>query len=235
MRFTNRICRMILPLALLVLSGCFSLGRNTPLLEQYVLGGSRITAASASAPSATGLTIGLRRLDLASYLATLSIVTRRGDHQLIVSEFHRWGEDPAEGITRAVAAYLTAAAPIRAVDMAPWPVRSHHDYLVQLHVAGFEGVAPADTLATDGAVRVVASWELIRPGDGVVLARGSTNQEEGGWRVGDYAGLVTRLDGGLHNLAQDIVACLGRIGPATPPMVGTAERVQAVTCAPTDR
>jgi uncharacterized lipoprotein YmbA len=218
---------------MLATSGCFSLSRDTPPLEQFVLGGTPVAAAGPLSPDPAGVTIGLRRLDLAPYLASPSIVVRRGAHQMVVSEYHRWGEDPVAGINRAFAGYLAATMPVRAVDVAPWPVRSRHDFVVQLHVARFEGVAPEDPLALEGEAHLLASWEMHRPQDGAVLARGGTDYRAGGWRVGDYAGLVTLLDGGLTSMAGDIVACMARLGAATLPAAASAAGEQPLACAPT--
>jgi uncharacterized lipoprotein YmbA len=216
--------------AVLATSGCFSLSRDTPPLEQYVLGGTPTSSAGALSPDPAGVTIGLRRLDLTPYLASPSIIVRRGAHQMIVSEYHRWGEDPVAGINRAFAAYLAATTPVRAVDVAPWPVRSRHDFVVQLHVARFEGVAPEDGLAVEGEAHLLASWEMHRPHDGAVLARGGTDYRAGGWRVGDYAALVTLLDGGLNHMAGDIVACMARLAAAGVPAASAVE--QPLACAP---
>jgi uncharacterized lipoprotein YmbA len=205
---------------LVTLTGC-SLGRTSQPLEQYVLGGTsvvqQVTSSDAtSPPAADGLTIGMRRLDLAPYLASPAIVVRRGTQQIMTSEYHRWGEDPGAGISRAVARYLivpgaTAGMTIRAVDVAPWPARARHDYLVQLHVARFEGTASEDSAATIGEAHVQATWEIIRQVDGVVLARGLTDHVQDGWRVGDYAALVTLLDGGLIALVGEVADCLRRL------------------------
>jgi uncharacterized lipoprotein YmbA len=216
----------------LVMSACFSLGRETRPLEQYVLGGTPAAAAPATSPDAAGLTVGLRRLDLTPYLASSAIVVRRGAHQMLVSEYHRWGEDPVAGINRAFAGYLAAAVPVRAVDVAPWPVRSQHDVIVQLHVSRFEGVTPDDSLAGHGEAHLLASWELHRPQDGVLLARGGTDYRAGGWRVGDYAALVRLLDGGLNRMAADVAACVARVGAAVPPVARSAAGVPSVACAP---
>lgn len=224
-----RIAGTIIAAALLGVSGCVSLGRDAPALEQYVLGAR--TAPEAAAQEAFGLTLGLRRLDLAPYLATPAIVVRRGAHQIMISDFHRWGEDLGEGINRTVASHLVAAAAVRAVHVAPWPVGSRHDYLVQLHVTRFEGVA--DTLATEGQAQVRASWEIIRPPEGAVVAHGDTDYRRSGWRVGDYAGLVMLLEGGLDVLAGDLVSCLERLAPpaASPPRAGVTG--SAVIACPT--
>lgn len=204
-------------LMLALLSGCFSLSRTSPTLEQYVIGGAGWTDTVTRIAGLEDLAIGLRRIDLAPYLASSAIVVRRGGHEVLTSDFHRWGENPADGITRAVARYLAAAASFRAVDVAPWPVRTSHDYLIQLHVTRFEGVVPAESSrptgatagAVEGAAHVRASWEIIRQQDGTVLARGDTEHREEGWRVGDYAALVALLDEGLAVLTREVAVAIG--------------------------
>lgn len=204
-----------------LLAGCFKLSRESPTLQLYALGGpsgAEATSASAAGAStpARGLAVGLRRLELASYLSVPAVMVRRGANQLDASEFHRWGGDLDEGINRAVAGYLASAPPVRAVDVAPWPTRVRHDFVVQLHVSRFEGVA--DSAATEGRVHMLAGWDIIRPLDGRVLMRGSTDDRGGTWRVGDYAGLVSGLDAALSRMARDISACLSRFpNDSTPP------------------
>ena len=227
---SNRLLAIALPF---LLTGCFKLSRESPPLQHYALGGaSPTTVAPTAAPTGgpttarSGLTVGLRRLEVASYLSVPAVMVRRGANQLVASEFHRWGGDIDEGINRAVAMYLASAPPVRAVDVAPWPSRVRHNFLVQLHVTRFEGVA--DSAATEGRVHVMAGWDIIRPLDGAVLVRGNTDDRSGAWRVGDYTGLVTGLDAALSRVARDISACIARFpNDSTPPasctsMVGTS-------------
>ncbi|HUH12235.1 MAG TPA: PqiC family protein [Longimicrobiales bacterium] len=220
----------LIPL-LFATSACVSLGRDTPPLEQYVLGATPTAAAGAPPAGAAGMTVGLRRLDLTPYLASPSIVVRRGEHQILVSEYHRWGEDPVAGINRAFAGYLRAVPPVRSVDVAPWAVRSQHDFVVQLHVSRFEGVTPDDSLAVEGEAHLRARWELHRPRDGGLLARGGTDYRAGGWRVGDYPALVALLDGALSRMASDIAACMARVGPASAPATAPATARVPLECA----
>ena len=231
MRNSRMYRRIALASALILLPGCFKLGRETQVLQQYVLGGAR-SAAPASADPAGGLTVGVRRLDLAPYLASPAIITRFGEHEIVVSEFHRWAEAPGESITRAVARYLADEPAIRAVDVAPWPARAAHDYLIQLHVARFEGAAPAS--ASTGAAVLSASWEILQP-QGNVLARGETKYSAAGWQVADYAGLVRLLDAGLSELARELNSCLQRVAalPATADSAAGAASndVAAIDCA----
>lgn len=230
---TARTLRLLGIGALITVAGCFSLGRPTPPLEEYVLGSGAKAEAAAQARDTGGVTIGLRRLDLAPYLATTAIVVRRGS-RVETSGFRRWGEEPSAGIMRALAVSLRAAPTILAVDIAPWQVRAPHDYLVQLHITHLEGVAAESPATTQGEVHVMASWEILRAQDGTLLARGETDRREAGWRVGDYRGLVTRIENGLTGLASDVAACLVRLGPASaaPPAMPATATTPATEVAP---
>lgn len=202
--------------ALISVTACFKLGRPTPPMEEYVLGGRATAEAATPTRDTGGVTIGLRRLDLAPYLASTAIVVRRGS-RIETSGFHRWGEEPSAGIMRAVAVSLRAAPAVLAVDIAPWQVRAPHDFLVQLHITHLEGVAAEGASTAEGEVHVMASWEIIRAQDGALMARGETDRREAGWRVGDYRGLVSRIDNGLVGLASDVAACLARLAPKPAP------------------
>lgn len=227
MRTPTDAWRLVATAVLLVLAGCFKLSRDTPRVQYFVLGGAAAPGAAAdsvsgtrnvspSTPDSAGLVLGLRRIDLASYLAVPTIMMRRGANEIVGSHSHRWGEDLGQGINRAVAAHLASAPPVRSVDAAPWSSRARHDYLVQLHVSRFEGVA--DSAATEGRSHLVAGWDIIRPLDGRVLVRGSTEALAGPWRVRDYAALVTALDAALATVARDIGDCLSRFpNDSTPP------------------
>ena len=201
--------------ALTALAGCFQLARPTPPVEEYVLGGDPKAVATAPARDAAAVTLGLRRVDLAPYLATTAIVVRRGS-RVTALEFRRWGEDPIAGVMRALARALGSAPSVLAVDVAPWPAQAQHDYLIQWHISHLEGVAAEAPATTTGEVQVIASWEIIRSIDGVIVARGESDRRESGWTVGDYAALVRGIDAGLTGLAGDVSACLVRVVAASP-------------------
>ena len=117
------VTRLIGSLGLLVLTGC-SLNRGAPPERHYVLGGGRFPESAAAARDLTHVAIGIRRLQLAPYLESTSVVVRRGARaqELALSDFHRWSEPLGEGINRAVAGYLTAGTPLRVVVRA-WVVK----------------------------------------------------------------------------------------------------------------
>ncbi|MEX2401602.1 MAG: PqiC family protein [Rhodothermales bacterium] len=205
MTYQIKAVHFTLLLALLVLAGCFSLARDEPPQQHYVLGGSRLQETEGSAERLAGVRIGLRRLQLAGYLTTPRIVVRHGLHEIRYAEFHRWGEDLGGGVNRALAGHLAAQASFEVIDVAPWPPQSRHDYLIQLHLQRFEGQVPEEPAASEGEASLLAIWEIIDPQDGAVLARGTTDFRAGGWVVGDYDGLVALLDTGLRELSDDLV------------------------------
>lgn len=199
--------RTILLSLLVGLTGCFSLSREQPSQKHYVLGGSPPAAPAAPAEDLTGLAIGLRQLQLAEYLETPLIVVRQGSHQIHFSEFSRWGEDLGGGVSRAIAGYLSAGARFRGVDVVPWSPLAQHDYLIQVQLLRFEGLA-SESGGGEGEAVLLATWQIIGPRDGGVLSRGTTDYRAPGWVVGDYDDLVTRLDSGLQELSGDLVASL---------------------------
>lgn len=213
-QYTVRTVRLISLSAVAVLSGCMSLGRGEPAQQHYVLGGGLPQTSEATTADLPGLTIGVRRLQLAPYLETPFILVRRGPNQIGFSEFHRWGEALSAGINRAVAGYLRERAALRAIDVAPWPAGERYDYVIQLHVLRFEGVSQGEPPAGEGEVALLVNWEIIRQLDGAVLERGTTHYREDGWTVGDYAGLVKLLDAGLHVLTDQLTSTIAALDVA---------------------
>lgn len=216
-RTTTKALRTLLPFVLLALPGCFSLSHGAPSQRHYVLGADAPAEREALVEQTAVDTdvIGLRPPRLADYLASPFIVVRRGTHRIGFSEFERWGEELARGMSRTLAGHMAVRSPAHRVESAPWPPGIRPDYLVQLHVLRFEGVAPDDTPATTGEAHLLATWEILDPGDEAILASGTTELRSPGWTVGDFDGLVGLLDAALDSLAEDLVLGLERV-PTSP-------------------
>jgi uncharacterized protein len=195
-------------LAIAVLPGCFSLSRVETPTQHFVVGASQTRPVAVPAARLEGVTIGLRRIAVADYLVSPMIAVRRGEHRIGFSEYHRWGEDLSSGVNRAVAAYLAERANFAGVDVVPWPARTQHDFLIQIHLLRFEGLAPESPEGAAGEAYLLANWEIIGSPDGALLARGTTKYRANGWVVDDYRMLVSLLDAGLRDLSDDIVASL---------------------------
>lgn len=222
----NTMTKAIRPVLLclpLVLSGCFGLSRGAPVQQHYVLGAGeqvdRVALVGRSAAEAT--VVGLRPPRVAEYLATSYIVVRQGTHRIGFSEFHRWGEDLARGINRTLAGHMAAWSPDHRVETVPWTPGVRPDYLIQLHLLRFEGIAPEDLMDRAGEAHLLATWEIVRSRDGAVLLSRTTEVRSDEWMVGDFDGLVSLLDAGLSTLAEDLVLGLEHVhassdGPEAP-------------------
>lgn len=176
----------------------------------YVLESTReVDALSADT---TGLSVGLRKPRLASYLDAMRIVSRRGPNSVQFAEFHRWGEDLTQGISRTVALALEAQPNVRSVEVTPWRSGATFDYIIQLRVLGFEGVGPSppgpdaddDAPVPEGESKMVTQWTIFDSEADTVLARGVTRDQREGWPVNDYEDLVSKLSTSLHVLADAI-------------------------------
>jgi len=213
MTYPTKYIYLPLLLPLLVLTGCFSLSREEPPQQHYVLGQNQLQDNRAPAESLAGLSVGLRRVQVAEYLNTPLVVVRHGAHAIRFSEFHRWAEGLGTGVNRAVASHLTTRAAFEAVDVVPWSPQTRHDYLIQIKLLRFEGQVASSSASEDQAY-LLATWEIINPQDGAVLARGTTDYEGSPWQGGDFDALVTLLDVGVRELSDDLVARME--GLATP-------------------
>lgn len=213
----NPLAPLAAMLVVAVLAGC-GLSRGPTPTRHYVLGGA-LHGAAAATPETGGVTVGVRRLQVAPYLHLSGLGVRRGPDEVTYAEFDRWGEPLADGIGRAVAGYLAAGPAVGRAELAPWAIRTRYDYLVQLHVLRFEGVAPvaaAGEVPPPGALgeaQVVVAWELLRQADGEVLARGRTEHRERAWPIGDHAALAALLDRGVQALAADLAQRIGTRAP----------------------
>jgi len=192
-------------LATLLLAGCFSLGPTETTTRYYVLG-SLTDEVPVEQPARSDATIGLTRFSLPPYLESMRIVARRGTNRISFAEFDRWGEDLDRGISRTVAAHLARMLPVRKVEAAPWSVGSRPDAAIHVRVMRFEGVAASEeaTGGSAGSVHLLAAWEIVDTTSREVLANGTTDYREQGWRTGDYAHLVSMLDEALLVLSREI-------------------------------
>ncbi len=210
----NRATRLLLLATLASMAGCMSLSRDAPPQRHYVLGSGAtpqalsLSAGVAQPADSTAPLIGLRLPRVADYLASPFIVVRHGVHQVEFSEYHRWGEDLGHAINRTVSGLLAELAPTHRIVTAPWPGGASPDRVIQLHILRFEGVKTEHEESPTGEAHVLATWEILRPLDGSLLARGTVEVREDGWSVGDFDALVSLLDEGLRAVAEELAVHL---------------------------
>jgi uncharacterized lipoprotein YmbA len=208
--------RLVLLPALLALAGCFSLSRDAPAPRHYVLGPNLPVVEGSDPERPPSTLVGLRTPRLSDYLVSPFVVVRQGAHEVGFSRFDLWGEGLAQAIGRSVSTRMGVLDPTLRVVSAPWSREARPDYLVELQVVHFEGIAP-DGPATQGEAHLLVHWEILRPADGTPAMRGTTEMRSPGWPVGDYPALVALLEAGLSTLAEDLAAALGSLEPANRP------------------
>ena len=213
----------LLMFVLLGLSGCVNLKPVESTARFYVLGAREhtdlSTPAAATNTADNKLSIGIRRIRLAAYLDTPYIVVRRGPNEVSFSENHRWGEDLQKAISRTIELHLGQHDATQRVDVAPWPINTRHDYLLQIHVLQFEGYIDAPVVdgeeflktiqGQEVRVHLVANWQIVDPGTNDVLHQDQTDVMLGGWDTNVYSNVVTGLDQTLEEMAERIAVVLG--------------------------
>jgi uncharacterized lipoprotein YmbA len=123
----------------------------------YTLGGTAMEAPAAVA--ATGWRIGLRPVELPSYLQNRALVVRQGGNRIYYEQNDRWAEPLDEAIARVVRARLRSAPTVAAVWAAPFPIEEPRDLEVTVRVLRCEGASEADGGAT---AQFSATIEIVR-------------------------------------------------------------------------
>lgn len=137
---------------------------TAPPVRLYIVTPLAVAAPAARAPG-PGVVVAAVRLP--EYLERPQLVTRRGDNQLQLEEFHQWGGNLAKDLTRVMAENLAVLLGSDAVVAAPHTLRMKPDYRVETEVLRFER-------AGDGRVHLAAKWWLQRGADGSILASATT-------------------------------------------------------------
>ena len=158
------IAAFVLALAVALATGC----STAPLLRYYVVTPLEGTVAAAPSSAAVpGPSVVVAGVRLPQHLERPQLVTRGGDNQLRLEEFHQWGGNLAKDLTRVLAENLSQLLRSDAVVAAPHTLRGRPDYRVEVEVLRFER-------AGDARVYLTAKWWLQRGADGAPLAGPTT-------------------------------------------------------------
>lgn len=202
-RVTSALGIPVLSLVLLASAGCSLLPQPQPDPTRYFVLASPDAGPAVAAGTAA---VGLRPVEIASYLRNRPVVVRRGENEIAFRDHARWGESLELGIGRVLREALLArgvgvevGAVLRA-DAGP------ADYGVAVRVLACEGTA-------DGAVLFRATWEISRGGAGTgALGSGEFRATGLRWDGKNEASLVNQLSTAVSGLAGEIAAALPKKG-----------------------
>lgn len=181
---------------LLFSAGCIDLEPQPDPTRFYVLTSS---APAVGDETGDGLSIGIRRVGMPDYLSDSRMVTRRGDHEIVYADFHRWGENLDQAIVRVLAGDIADKNYVSHVSVFPWRDAVEHDYVITVDIYRFEGTAFEAVME--------ASWE-IRGADGdKILKTGKTSLSRD-WDGSNYAALAGSLSDMLDQLSVELSKAL---------------------------
>ncbi|MBI2513937.1 MAG: membrane integrity-associated transporter subunit PqiC [Opitutae bacterium] len=183
---------MLVFAAAALLAGCSLLPEARPeSARHYVLE----SKPAASAPSAGAVKLGLRPIEVATYLRGKAIATRVADNEVRYAHDAFWAEPLDAGIARVLRENLAAHASVLPY---PFPAQLPRDYDLTVRVLSAEGAA--------NGVRFVAVIELLRVGEKPELVvRREFTAPAAAWR-NDYGQLARGLSDAVAALADEVLA-----------------------------
>lgn len=175
-----------------LLAGCSFLPEARPEKARHYVLEAKPAAAT---PPAGAVKLGLRPIEVATYLRGKAIATRVADNEVRYAHDAFWAEPLDAGIARVLRESLATRATVLPY---PFPAQLPRDYDLTVRVLKAEG-------GPDG-VRFVAVIELLRAGDQPELvARREFTAPAAAWHS-DYRQLARGLSDAVAALADEVLA-----------------------------
>lgn len=130
---------LIFSFAFILIISVFGAGctGKSPKSNYYIL--SSMTNDTAIEQSMDDLSIGIGPIKFPDELNRPSIVTRSGQNQLEVNEFHRWGGSLAKNVTQVIVENLASLMKTDQVMARPWERYFKPDFRIALDIRQFDG------------------------------------------------------------------------------------------------
>ena len=161
------LCRPLVVLLAALLVGC---GATSSSVSYYSLGALPADPAAAM-PETARPAIGIAPVILPDYLDRPQIVSRTGDHQMRVDEYHRWAGQLQDELSRVLMENLMALGRSRRIDRSPWSAGFAPDLIVSVELTTFEAFP-------NGTVRLVGSVTLADQRPSAVPSTWNVHLEE---------------------------------------------------------
>lgn len=171
----------------------------------YVLTGQPV--AEELAPKAEGaLVLGVKRIEIASYLNGKDMVVREAGNEIVYNSFSRWAEPLTASIGRAVSGRLASSPKVTRVYAQPFPFEVERDYDVSIRVVRCEGerTAGGQLVASFSALVEVTEAKT----GGTVVLRKLFTAPEAKWDGKDFGALAAALSDAVAALGAEVVAAL---------------------------
>jgi uncharacterized lipoprotein YmbA len=199
--------RLLFPCAAVGLLGLLAACNVVPPAEEdptrYFILSDPVSTAVAS-PSAGGARIGLREVNLESYLKKKEMVVRTGENEIEFRDFRRWAEPLDAAIVRVLRRRLLEGSGVAQVYAEPFPADRARDFDVTIDVRRCEGL-----LGPNG--KYVASFsamvEISTSGDSPhVVSRTLFTAPDAAWDGKDFDRLANLLSADVSALGQEVLS-----------------------------
>ncbi len=157
----SHLVRLALVLGLVLTSSC-SFFSKSPGRSYYVL------SAAGSAPSRSGIGIGVGPVDLAPFLTERpNLLFQSTPNRLEFSENHLWAGDLEDDFSRVLATNLGRRLGTGNVKVYPWQRESELSYQITVDVIRFQGTP-------DGETVLEANWRAYRLPESILVKNENT-------------------------------------------------------------
>jgi uncharacterized lipoprotein YmbA len=191
------------------ISGCNVIpAPQTDPTKFYVLSAPAGAAADAAAEAPAGkrLRIGIKTIDVATYLKDPQIVVRSGSNQVELQDYARWAEPLQAGIARLLREQLAGAARISRLEVQPFPLDQELDYVVTvsiLHCEGSTGGAEGKGARFEASIRISTATTTPE-----IVARKVYIAPNAPWDGRNFDALARVLSADVHGLGEAILQTL---------------------------
>ena len=197
-------CRLILITSLgaylLFLGGCG--GPRTKNSQFYLL--SSLADTESIDPVERGsVSVAIGPLQLADHLNRAEIVTRVGENELELAEFHRWAGSITDHLPKVLAENLSVLLATERIDTYPWSSPTPADYQVTIDITRFDGEVGGDVIMR-------ARWMILGDGGGTLLSMKQSSLRESA-EGNDYPALVAAKSRMLVELSRQIASEIRRV------------------------
>lgn len=149
------------------------------------------------------LVLGLKRVEITSYLNGKDMVVRQGGNEITYNNFARWAEPLSSSIGRTLAGGFARSDKVFRVYAQPFPFDVERDYDVGIRVLRCEGERKPDGSVVASFSAMVEVTEA-KPGGAVVLRKRFAAPETA-WNGRDYGRLAEALSAAVVALTRDVV------------------------------
>lgn len=195
------------------LGGCALLQPHADPTRFYLLTAPSATPMPAASGEFKRWRIGLRLVEVPSYLRTKFMVVCTGTNEIHFADFDRWAEPLDQGISRVLKEALGSAQNVESVAL-----NSHGDasldYEVTIQILACHGMRVP---TGKSSIRFAATWEVRAVGtNSIEIKHGGFTADAADWDGNNYGQLATQL--------SDAVAAAGKTLAADLPMQASLSR-----------